>query len=210
MDTSIISKIADQVIAELRRLTPSVPVELSARHAHLSQKDIDTLFKGQLTYAKPLSQPGQFLSKERVRLIGPKGVLDNVAVLGPARPESQVEISLTDARVLGISAPVRNSGDVNETPGIILASANGIVGLEKGVIVASRHIHMGPEDAARFGLRDKDRVRVRMESVRPVVLEDVLVRISENSDLAMHIDVDEGNACGWERGLPGIIEKDRA
>ena len=207
MDDSIINKIVDQVIAGLKETIPAIPVELSARHVHLCQKDIDTLFKGELTYAKPLSQPGQFLSKERVRLIGPKGVLDNVAVLGPARPESQVEISLTDARVLGITAPVRNSGDVNETPGVILASPNGIVGLEKGVIVASRHIHMGPGDAVRFGLKDNDRVRVRMDSTRPVVMEDVLVRISDNSDLAMHIDIDEGNACGWEQGLPGIIEQ---
>lgn len=210
MDGSVINKIVEQVIEELSTVRPVVPVELSARHVHLSQQDIDTLFNGPLTYANPLSQPGQFLSKERVRLIGPKGVIDNVAVLGPARVESQVEISLTDARVLGITAPVRNSGDITETPGIILASPKGIVGLEKGVIIASRHIHMGPLHAARFGLKDKDRVRVRMDSSRPVVMEDVLVRINDNSNLSMHIDVDEGNACGWEKGLPGVIEQKAA
>lgn len=182
-----------------------VPVELSARHVHLSEKDALALFGAPLTHARDLSQPGQFLCKERVRLIGPKGVMDNVAVLGPSRGRSQVEISRTDARMLGVDAPVRQSGDVAGTPGILLSSATGLVGLEEGVIVASRHIHMTPEDAARFGVCDNDMVSVRLSTERPVVFEDVLVRVSDAFRLAMHIDADEGNASGWKKGVEGTI-----
>ncbi len=182
-----------------------IPVELSARHVHLSEKDAVALFGGPLTHARDLSQPGQFLCKERVRLIGPKGVMDNVAILGPSRGKSQVELSKTDARTLGVDAPVRQSGDVAGSPGIILASQNGIVGLEEGVIVASRHIHMSPCDAARFGVADNDMVSVRLGTERPVVLEDVLVRVSDKFNLAMHIDADEGNGSGWKKGVDGVI-----
>ena len=182
-----------------------VPVELSARHVHLSEKDALALFGAPLTHARDLSQPGQFLCRERVRLIGPKGVMDNVAVLGPSRDRSQVEISRTDARALGVDAPVRQSGDVAGSPGIVLSSDSGIVGLEEGVIVASRHIHMAPEDAARFGVSDKDMVSVRIAGERPVILEDVLVRVSDGFRLAMHIDADEGNASGWKKGVDGVI-----
>ena len=182
-----------------------IPVELSARHVHLSEKDAIALFGGPLTFVRELSQPGQFLAKERVRLIGPKGVMDNVAVLGPARSSSQVELSKTDARVLGIDAPVRQSGDVAGSPGLVLASEHGIVGLEEGSIVASRHIHMTHADAARLGVKDNDMVSVRLASERPVVLEDVLVRVSDKFSLAMHIDADEGNASGWKKGVDGVI-----
>ncbi|WP_418765303.1 phosphate propanoyltransferase [Mailhella sp.] len=182
-----------------------VPVELSARHVHLSEKDAIALFGAPLTHARDLSQPGQFLCKERVRLIGPKGVMDNVAILGPSRGKSQVEISKTDARALGVDAPVRQSGDVAGSPGILLSSATGLVGLEEGVIVAARHIHMAPEDAARFGVSDKDMVSVRLGTERPVVFEDVLVRVSDKFKLAMHIDADEGNASGWKKGVDGVI-----
>lgn len=207
MDTSTIEKIVTRVLAELGNMPGAIPVELSARHVHLSQADIDTLFGfgEKLTPAKELSQPGQFLSKERVRLIGPRGVIDNVAVLGPARPESQVEISLTDARILGMDTPVRQSGEIKDTPGIVLSSHKGIVGLDQGVIVAGRHIHMPAKDAARFNVKDGERVKVRMNSSRPVVMEDVLVRVSDRFNLAMHIDFDEGNACGWKQGVPGTI-----
>lgn len=183
----------------------AIPVELSARHAHLSEKDALLLFGGPLTKVRELSQPGQFLCKERVRLIGPKGVIDNVAVLGPSRGSSQVEVSMTDARSLGVEAPVRQSGDVGGTPGIILASQTGVVGLEEGLIVAGRHIHMTPADAAHFGLSDKDRVSVRLNSERPVIFEDVLVRVNENFSLAMHIDLDEGNGCGWNKNVTAKI-----
>ncbi|WP_034619297.1 phosphate propanoyltransferase [Oleidesulfovibrio alaskensis] len=182
-----------------------IPVELSARHAHLSEEDAIALFGGPLTPVRELSQPGQFLCKERVRLIGPKGVIDNVAVLGPSRGRSQVEVSKTDARILGTSAPVRQSGDVAGTPGIILASQDGIVGLEEGLIVAARHIHMSTEDAARFGVHDNDLVSVRLEGERPLILEDVLVRVSDSFRLAMHIDADEGNSSGWNKSVSGRI-----
>ncbi|HJD96440.1 phosphate propanoyltransferase [Mailhella massiliensis] len=182
-----------------------IPVELSARHVHLSEKDAIALFGAPLTHARDLSQPGQFLCKERVRIIGPKGVMDNVAILGPSRGKSQVEISKTDARALGVDAPVRQSGDVAGSPGIILASDHGIVGLEEGVIVASRHIHMTPADAARFGVADNDMVSVRLGTERPVVFEDVLVRVSDKFSLAMHIDADEGNGSGWKKGVDGVI-----
>jgi len=183
----------------------NIPVELSARHAHLSEKDALALFGGPLTPIRELSQPGQFLCKERVRLIGPKAVIDNVAVLGPVRGSSQVEISKTDARSLGTETPVRQSGDVGGTPGIILASQTGIVGLEQGLIVAARHIHMTPQDAKRFGVSDNERVSVRLDGERPVILEDVVVRVSDSSSLAMHIDLDEGNSSGWSASVTGRI-----
>ena len=183
----------------------AVPVEISARHVHLSEGDALALFGGPLTPVRELSQPGQFLCKERVRLIGPKAVMDNVAVLGPARGQSQVEVSRTDARILGAAPPVRQSGDVEGTPGIILASQTGIVGLGQGLIVAMRHIHMSPEDARRFGVADKDLVSVRIEGERPVILEDVLVRVHESFRLALHIDPDEGNSSGWTGGAAGRI-----
>lgn len=189
----------------LRPEDDTIPVEISARHVHLSESDAKELFGGPLTPERDLSQPGQFLCRERVRLIGPRGVMDNVAVLGPVREASQVEISATDARALGITAPVRQSGDIAGTPGIILASATGVVGLQQGVIVAARHIHMPPEDAARFCVNDRDKVDVRLESERPVILEDVLVRVHNNFALAMHIDFDEGNSAGWNKNVRGRI-----
>ena len=183
----------------------TIPVELSGRHVHLSEKDALALFGAPLTKVKDLSQPGQFACKERVRLIGPKAVIDNVAVLGPYRDKSQVEISKTDARTLGVNVPVRQSGNIDGTPGIILASQTGIVGLEQGLIVAARHIHMSPEDAKTFCVHDKDLVDVRLDGERPVVLEDVLVRVSDKFHLAMHIDPDEGNSSGWNSKISGKI-----
>ncbi len=182
-----------------------VPVELSARHVHLSEADAITLFGAPLTMARELSQPGQFLCNERVRLIGPKGVMDNVAVLGPSRSASQVEISKTDARMLGVDAPVRQSGDTQSTPGIVLSSQLNIVGLSEGAIVAARHIHMSPEDAMHYGLQDNDLVQVRLNSTRPVILEDVLVRVHPSFKLAMHIDSDEGNSAAWASKVTGTI-----
>ncbi|MBI5520475.1 MAG: phosphate propanoyltransferase [Desulfovibrio sp.] len=182
-----------------------IPVEISARHVHLSLQDAIALFGADLHPERPLSQPGQFLSAERVRLIGPKGVMDNVAVLGPTRTASQVEISKTDARALGINPPVRQSGETAQTPGIILASSTGILGLSQGVIVAARHIHMHTSDARRFGLKDKDMVDVRLETERPMILKDVMVRVGDNFALSLHIDADEGNSAGWKPGTEGTI-----
>ena len=183
------------------------PVELSGRHVHLCHADIDALFGGALTHVKELSQPGQHLCKERVRLIGPRGVIENVAVLGPARPASQVELSFTDARILGVKAPVRQSGDVAGSPGLILASETGVVPLKEGVIVAARHIHMTPADAARFGVADKDIVDVSVGGSRPVIFQEVIVRVHDSFALAMHIDFDEGNCCGLGKNAVGCIVK---
>ncbi len=190
---------------EAQCIGKKVPIELSARHVHLSEDDVMKLFGTPLTMVRELSQPGQFLCAERVRLIGPKGVIDNVAVLGPARKSSQVEISKTDARSLGIDAPVRQSGDTNKSPGIVLSSQSNIVALEEGVIVAARHIHMSPEDAKEFDLVDNDMVQVHIDTDRPVVLEDVRVRVNPEFKLAMHIDLDEGNSAGWTSKTTGII-----
>ena len=183
----------------------TIPVELSGRHVHLCEEDIEELYGAPLTYVKELSQPGQYLCKERVRLIGPSGVIDNVAVLGPARPKSQVEISLTDARILGMKAPVRQSGDVAGTPGLVLASSTGLVGLKEGVMVAARHIHMSPEDGERFSVKDGQKVDVHLNGNRPAVLKDVIVRIHKDFKLAMHIDFDEANGCGLGKDATGRI-----
>lgn len=186
-------------------LSFAIPVELSARHVHLSENDALALFGAPLTPVRELSQHGQYLCKERVRLIGPKGVLDNVAVLGPARSQSQVELSQTDARTLGVSLPIRQSGDLEQTPSLILASSSSLIALKHGAIIAARHIHMSPEDAVRFGVKDTDTVKVRLSTERPVVLEDVIVRVHPSFSLAMHIDSDEGNSASWNKGTFGII-----
>jgi propanediol utilization protein len=208
IDETLIRTIVAGVIADIARKQPySIPVELSARHVHLSADHARQLFGHDLTLERELSQPQQFLCRERVRLIGPKGILDKVAILGPARRETQVEISLTDARALGIGAPVRHSGDLAGTPGIVLASHSGIVAADKGVIVAGRHIHMPATYAKAHGLKDRQLVRVRMDCERPLILEDVLIRVADDFRLAMHIDFDEGNACGWQAGRnAGIVD----
>ena len=202
MQTIDFEEITRRVLARLalenKEKQDAIPVEMSARHVHLSGQHALDLFGNDLTPVRELSQPGQFLCKERVRLIGPKGVIDNVAVLGPARDESQVEISLTDARTLGIKAPIRQSGDLDSTPGVVLSSGKTIIGLEKGVIVAGRHIHMSPEDARIFGVEDRQMVCVGMEGSRPAVFKDVLVRVNPGYQLAMHIDADECNGVACE------------
>ena len=174
-------------------------VETSARHIHLSQKDVEILFcKGhELTKKKDLSQPGQFACEERVTVVGPKRELANVSVLGPVRTASQVELSLTDARSIGISAPVRESGDLEGSAPCKLVGPAGEVELTEGVIIAKRHIHMTPEDARSFGVTDKEIVKVRIDKEgRALIFDDVVVRVSASYATAMHIDTDESNACG--------------
>ncbi len=206
LNDQLIGEIVQKVMAELSSSEENtVPVELSARHVHLCQEDVDQLFNGTLTSERELSQPGQFLCAEKLRLIGPKGIIDRVAVLGPVRKESQVEISMTDARTLGIDTPLRQSGDILDTPGIVLASPYGIISLEQGVIVAGRHIHMPSADSTRFAVSDGDMVSVHVQGKRPVIMEDVLVRVSDNFKLAMHIDLDEGNGCGCINGTSAVI-----
>lgn len=182
-----------------------VEVEASARHVHLTQEDAGILFGHRLTPARPLSQPGQYLCRERVRLLGPKGELSRVAVLGPERSQSQVELSVTDCRTLGITAPVRLSGALADTPGITVASERGKIELSRGVIVAQCHIHMPPEEAASRGLSHGQTVRLRCLSARPVTFEDVSVRVDKSYAPYAHIDLDEANACGLKSGDLALI-----
>jgi putative phosphotransacetylase len=185
-------------------------VEVSARHVHLCKADVEKLFGpgARLTFKRDLSQPGQFLSEERVDVVGPKNTFKNVAILGPERPSSQVEISLTDSFTLGVAAPVRESGDTTGTPGVMLRGPNGEVELSAGVIVAKRHIHMTPEDAEALGVADKQIVEVRTLSDRTLIFGDVVVRVSPSFKLAMHVDTDEANAALVGRnGCDGYILK---
>ena len=185
-----------------------IPIEISAHHVHLSQADVEKLFGvgHQLTPEHELSQPGQFACEEKVHLVGPKGRIANVRVLGPTRKETQVEIAMTEQFKVGIQPPIRESGDLANTPGITLEGPAGSSTIERGVICAQRHIHMTPEDAMRFRLRDKYVVRVRIAGDRELVYGDVVVRVNPNYRLAMHIDTDEGNAASISTGMLGYIE----
>jgi len=204
--TEAVDLLVERVIAEIRRRL-SFEVEASGRHVHLSREHVAALFgKGYtLSEERGLSQPGQFLCSERITLVGPKGTIENVAILGPERKESQVELSITDATMLGVKAPVRESGNLEGSASLRLRTPQGEVTLEKGVIVPQRHIHMAPEDAALFGVADGDRVNARVAGSRPAILEGVLVRVSPKYSLAMHIDYTEANACGYTKGGRGTI-----
>ena len=182
-----------------------VPLEASGRHVHVTKEQARALFGHDLTPDRELSQPGQFLAKERVTVLGPKGEFQNVAVLGPARKEAQVELSLTDGRNLGIQPPVRLSGDVSGSPGCTLVGPRGKVQLTQGVICARRHIHLTPEEGKRFGVSDKQTVKLQTFTQRPVVFEDVTVRVHPDFRAAVHLDHDEANACGHQKGDLGMI-----
>ena len=182
-----------------------VPLEASGRHVHVTQEQAMTLFGHPLTPARPLSQPGQYLARERVTVTGPKGSIENVAVLGPARKEGQAELSLTDGRALGLELPVRLSGDVSNSPGITLTGSTGTVRLPQGAIAARRHIHLTPEAAENFGVRDRQVVRLQTFTGRPLVFDDVVVRVSGDFSPAVHLDYDEANACGFRQGDLGRI-----
>lgn len=185
-----------------------VLAEISARHVHLSKEHLAVLFgEGyQLTNKKDLSQPGQFACEERVTVVGPKRELKNVSILGPVRPESQVELSMTDARSIGVSAPVRESGDLDGSAACKLIGPCGEVELQQGVIIAKRHIHMTPEDAEKYGMQDKQIVRVSVKSAeRSLVFEDVVCRVSPKYALAMHLDTDEANAAGMAGSCTAYI-----
>ena len=182
-----------------------VPVEASGRHVHLTADQAAALFGHGLTPDRPLSQPGQFLAKERVSVVGPGGEFRNVAVLGPERKEAQVEISLTDGRTLGITPPVRLSGDVKDSPGCILEGPGGQVRLLQGVIAARRHIHLTPEDGKLLGVTDKQVVRLQVFTDRPVIFGDTVVRVHADFQRAAHLDYDEANACGFSKGDLGRI-----
>ena len=187
-----------------------VLVETSARHVHLTEEHIEALFgKGAtLTHKKDLSQPGQFACEERVTLVGPKKSIANVIILGPARKDTQVEVSFTDARTLGVSAPVRESGDVAGTPGLKLVGPAGEVDIDAGVIVAKRHIHFTPDDAAEYGVSDKEIVKLKIESNdRTTIFDDVVVRVNPNFAAAVHLDTDEANAaCAFGECYGDIVK----
>ncbi len=182
-----------------------VELEASGRHVHITKAQAFALFGHGLTPKRPLSQPGQFLANERLTVVGPKGQFENVAVLGPERKSAQVEISLTDGKTLGIKPPVRPSGDTANTPGALLIGPLGQVKLEQGVMAAQRHIHMTPEDAARMGVKDKQIVQLQTFTDRPVIWQDVQVRVSPDFATYAHLDYDEANACGFAAGDLGRI-----
>lgn len=182
-----------------------VELEASGRHVHLTKEQSRELFGHELTPRRPLSQPGQFLANERLTVVGPKGQIANVAVLGPERKDAQVEISLTDARSLGLEVPVRLSGDVKNTPGVTLMTERSRIQLKQGCLAAQRHIHLTPGDAKHFGVVDKQTVRLRTLTARPLVFEDVAVRVSPDFASYVHLDYDEANACGFRPGDLGRI-----
>lgn len=184
-----------------------VPIGVSNRHIHLSPQDVERLFgRGyQLQKFKDLSQPGQFAAKEKVTLIGPKGKIKDVRILGPARGATQIEISLFDGFTLGVHPPIRDSGDLEGSPGIILQGPRGRIQVTQGVICAARHIHMHPEDALKYRLENGQRVCVTVHSARPVTYHDVLIRVSPRYRLELHLDLDEANAAGIQNGDIGMI-----
>jgi putative phosphotransacetylase len=185
--------------------TKTITVGISARHVHVTRETLDVLFgEGyELTVKKELSQPGQFASNELVDLVTEKTSFEKVRILGPIRKGDQVEVSLTDAMKLGLkTTPVRDSGNIAGSPGITLVGPKGRVELKEGVIAAQRHIHMTPADAAHFGVKDKDIVKIRCGGQRGLLFDNVLIRVSENFALDMHVDTDEANAAGLKNGAP--------
>lgn len=175
-----------------------IPVEISARHAHLSKTDLEILFGPgfELSAYKDLSQPGQFAAKETVNLVSRLGRIDQVRVLGPVRAQTQIELSATDARQLGLNPPLRASGNLEGTPGLKIVGPKGQVDLARGVILAWRHLHLDPAAAAKLGVKNYDRVKVDIGGARALLFENVLVRVSQDFRPAMHIDTDEANAAG--------------
>lgn len=179
-----------------------IPIGVSNRHLHLSEADLATLF-GQghpLTVKKDLSQPGQYAAEETVDLIGPKGTISKVRVLGPVRKQTQVEVSITDSFALGVTPPVRDSGSIEGSPAVRLKGPEGEVQLKQGVIVAKRHIHCTPEQAAALGVKDGESVSVSVEGERGLIFREVLVRVRSDFALEMHVDIDEANAAGLKNG----------
>ena len=200
MEKNALQSVTDAVIGRL-----FIELEASGRHVHVTKDQALALFGHGLTPQRPLSQPGQYLAKERVCIIGPKGEFQNVAVLGPERKEAQVEVSLTDGKTLGVTPPIRPSGDVANTPGISLLGPLGRVDLPQGLIAAQRHVHLTPEDGEKFKVKDGQIVRLQAFTRRPCIFEDVLVRIHKDFAPAVHLDYDEANACGFEKGDLGRL-----
>lgn len=200
--------LTEEVLIRLPRFL-KIPVEASGRHVHLKREHVDLLFgKGyELTPRRDLSQPGQYLCEERLTLKTDKGILRNVAILGPVRKDTQVELSLTDAMSVGVDAPVKESGDIKGSASITIISDLGEVNIREGVIVAMRHLHTTPKDAVLLSVKDQDLISIRIDGLRPVIFEDVLVRVNEKYSTAVHIDYDEANACGYIPGTTASIVK---
>ena len=194
-----------QTVVEALMHTLFIELEASGRHVHVTKEQAKLLFGHELTEKRPLSQPGQFLANERLTVKGPKGEFQNVAVLGPERKEGQVEISLTDGRVLGIEPPIRLSGDIENTPPISLLGPKGRVDLPRGLIAARRHIHLTPADGEKFHVTDGQVVKLQTFTRRPCIFDDVVVRIHKDFAAAVHLDYDEANACGFKSGDLGRI-----
>ena len=191
-------------------MPPRIPIETSARHIHISKEDFEALFGvgAELTFVKELSQPGQYVAAEKLAVIGPKGQIERVSILGPFRKETQVEISVTDTRKLGLPAVIRQSGDTEGTPGCILRAGDKEITLDHGVIVAKRHIHMRPVDALQYNVKDNENVFVITKSYeRNLIYSDVVVRISPQFRLSMHVDTDEANAFASDAEPYGVIVK---
>ena len=189
-------------MGEKTKFENCIPVGVSGRHLHLSREHLDALFGAgyELTIKKDLSQPGQYASEETVDIMTTKGAFTKVRILGPVRKETQIELSLTDAVKLGITPPIRDSGNVAGSPGVDLVGPCGAITLEQGVIVALRHIHMTPADAQKFGVTDKDMIAVECAGERSMTMGQVLVRVNEQFALEMHLDTDEGNAACLKTG----------
>ena len=205
MNEQLINKIIDEVMKRIE-CSEKIRIEASGRHVHLSEEDCMALFgTKELTPVRDLSQPGQYLCKEKVRLVGTKGIFQDVAVLGPCRKNTQVEISMTDARALGVTTQIRDSGDTNDVADIWIGVNEKLIHAKSSVIIPYRHLHMTPEDAKRFCLSDKDQVAVKVYGTRPLIFENVLVRVHKDFSLSMHIDYDEANAVGLTKTSYGEI-----
>ncbi|MCC0640876.1 MULTISPECIES: ethanolamine utilization phosphate acetyltransferase EutD [unclassified Clostridioides] len=205
---NLLNEIVKEVVSRVKKEV-FIEVEASGRHVHLSEEDVEKLFGKEyiLTKLKDLSQPGQYACKERITIIGPKGTLKNVVVLGPCRKKTQVEISLTDGSILGLKPPIKQSGDLENTLGIKIATEKGEIELQKGLMVAKRHIHMSIEDAKKFNVGDNEVVEVKVFGKRPLIFDDVVVRVSDKFKTYMHIDYDEANACAYSKGSIARIIK---
>ena len=204
----LLNNIIDEVVKRVKD-EAFIEVEASGRHVHLSQADLDTLFGPgyTLTKIKDLSQPGQYACKERVTITGPKGSLHNVIVLGPTRKETQVEVSLTDSLALGVKPPIKQSGDLEGTSAITITTERASVELNRGLMAAKRHIHVETKDASKFDVVDGEIVKVKVFGERPLIFDDVVVRVSDSFKTYMHIDFDEANACGHKAGTFARIVK---
>ncbi|MGD9567153.1 MAG: phosphate propanoyltransferase [Sedimentibacter sp.] len=208
-----LNHIVDEVVRRLQNENDNenegILVEASGRHVHLSKEHIELLFgKGyELTKKRELSQPGEYLCEERVILIGPKATIHNISVLGPAREESQVELSKTDAVSIGVNAPVKLSGNIQNSGAAIIATPLAAVRLDKGVILAKRHIHITPYDAMRYDVANNEEVDVKIGGERGVIFTNVIIRVSDKFNTALHLDYDEANACGYTKGMRASIVK---